>query len=91
MSTQPDAISAFLDDIASRVVAKLRASDKSKPPAAVVQPELLSRAEAAVYLNISESQLDKLTREGDLKVTRIDSKPRYAVPMLRKFIERRTE
>lgn len=52
--------------------------------------QLVSREEAARLLDMSQSQLDRLTKSGRLPVVWIDSRPRYRLDQLREFVDART-
>lgn len=52
--------------------------------------KLISREEAADLLDMSQSQLDRLTKSGRLPVVWIDSRPRYRLEQLGAFVDART-
>lgn len=52
--------------------------------------QLISREEAADLLNMSQSQLDRLTKSGRLPVVWIDARPRYRLELLGEFVDART-
>lgn len=71
-------------------VEKLILQAQEKASEAFKKTRLPSREQAAEHLNLSLSQLDRLTKMGKIPATYIDSRPRYSMGALREFITART-
>jgi len=78
------AISEELTDIEKLILqAQETAAEEFK------KTRLLSRDQAAEHLNLSLSQLDRLTKAGRIPTAYIDSRPRYPMGALQEFIASR--
>lgn len=86
----PSAESQSLEDrIAEAVLAKLRPILAPKQRSAI-EPELLTRQDAAAFLGISENGLATLVAKEEIHPTMLDSKPRFSRAQLARLIERKT-
>lgn len=75
-------------------MAHVRSIDHTKMPTAKskpVTPQLISIANAAVYLSVSPRTVRRLISKGEIPIVRIGGSVRIAIAMLSAYIALRTE